>query len=378
MPVEVRREVLGKLRSGLTWREVQAEFGCSHQMLWSIVREAGGMPPVWPHRSSKHLSLEDREEISRQLMVGAGFAAIGRLLGRPTSTILREVTRNGGRELYRAAAADRATCTRAKRPKQSLFEQRPVLARTVEWGLEQGMSPEQVCGRLIVEFPDDATMRTVPETIYQALFVHGRGGLNKELVRYLRTHRVRRKPQAVTARNTRPRGISDKVLIGDRPAEIEGREVAGHWEGDLMIGKAGKSQTGTLVERTTGFTLLIGLPEDRTAPTVAAALQRQITTLPDQACRSITWDQGVEMADHAKFSVATGIAVYFCDPHSPWQRGTNENTNGLLREYLPHSTDLSVHSQADLDDIAAKLNNRPRKRLGFMTPLEAFNQLVLQ
>jgi IS30 family transposase len=376
MPESVRMEVLVRLRAGRTWAQVQDEFGCSHHLLWSIVREAGGMPPSWPCRSSKHLSFQDREEISRSLAIGRSFAAIGTRLRRPTSTISREVDRNGGRQAYRAAAADLATFDRAKRTRKSVFELRPVLAFVVENWLGEGMSPEQISGRLIVEFADDDTMRVVPETIYQALFVQGRGGLNKELVKCLRTRRPRRKPHAVTARNTSK--ILDKVMISDRPAEIEDRAVPGHWEGDLIIGKAGHSQVGTLVERTTGFVVLIQLPNDRTAATVAAALQRQILTLPAQACRSITWDQGVEMAHHVSFTVATDIAIYFCDPHSPWQRGSNENTNGLLREYLPHGTDLSVHSQPDLDNIAAKLNNRPRKRHQFLTPLEMFNQVVLQ
>ena len=236
------------------------------------------MPPSWPCRSSKHLSFEDREEISRSLALRRSFAAIASRLERPTSTISREVNRNGGRHTYRAGAADRATFERAKRTRKSVFEQRPVLAFVVENWLQQGMSPEQICGRLIVEFPDDDTMRVVPETIYQALFVQGRGGLNKELVKCLRTRRPRRKPHAVTARNTSK--ILDKVMIGDRPAEIEDRAVPGHWEGDLIIGKGGRSQLGTLVERTTGFVLLIQLPDDRTAATVAAALQRQIKTLP--------------------------------------------------------------------------------------------------
>jgi IS30 family transposase len=375
MPQEVRRQVWKRLRAGATWREVQAEFECSHQMLWIVVREAGGMPVIWPQRASIDLSFEEREEISRGLTANATFAEIGRRLSRPGSTISREVGRNGGRQNYRAVAADRSACERAKRPKRSKLEQHPVLARTVEAWLRQGMSPEQIAGRLIVEFPDDDTMRIVHETIYQALFVQGRGGLNKELVKCLRTHRPRRRPRTVTARNESR--ISDMVLISDRPAEIEDRAVPGHWEGDLIIGQNGHSQVGTLVERTTGLVLLIQLPDDRFATTVAAGLQRQIATLPVQSCRSITWDQGVEMARHATFSVATGIPVYFAHPHSPWERGTNENTNGLLREYLPKGTDLSVHSQADLDDIAARLNNRPRKRHAFLTPSEMFNQTLV-
>jgi len=379
MPAGVRADLLAMLRSGATWARVQAEFECSHQMVWIVVREAGGMPPVWPSRSSKHLSLEDREEISRGLRVGESFASIAGRVGRPTSTVSREVNRNGGRDDYRAARADRSTCERARRPKSSKLDQQPALRAFVENGLEANWSPEQICGRLSEEFPDDDSMRLVHETIYQALFVQGRTGLNKELVAHLRSKRKRRRPHTITARN-RERGgpIIDKVMISDRPADIEDRAVPGHWEGDLIIGRQGQSQTGTLVERTTGLTMLLALPDDRKAATVAEVMQQQIMTLPQQARRSVTWDQGIEMADHARFTIATGIPIYFCDPHAPWQRGTNENTNGLLRHYLPRDSDLSIHNQAELDDIAAELNTRPRKRLGYLTPLEAFNQLALQ
>ena len=378
MPPEERLRARVRLWEGARWADVQAEFGISHQLVAGILREGGGMPPVWPSRSSKHLSLEDREEISRGLVEGCSLAEIGRRIGRPTSTVSREVNRNGGPEVYRAAAADRATCDRSRRPKPTVFEQHPVLAAVVEMWLSLNWSPEQISKRLRVEFADDDTMQVVPETIYQALFVQGRAGLNKELVNHLRTKRRRRKPHAQTARNADRGRISDMVMIADRPVEIEDRAVPGHWEGDLIIGRSGLSQTGTLVERTTGLTMLIALPDDRGAQTVAAAIQRQIATLPAQACRSITWDQGVEMAAHTRFTVATGIPIYFCDPHAPWQRGSNENTNGLLRQYFHKGTDLSVHSQAHLDNVAAELNNRPRKRLDYMTPLEAFNELALQ
>jgi transposase, IS30 family len=379
MPVEVRADLLARWRSGVSWAQLQDEFECSHQMVWNVVREAGGMPPVWPGRSREHLSLEDREEISRGLCLGESFASIARCLGRPTSTVSREVNRNGGRCDYRATAADRATCQRAKRPKPTKLSQQPALRAFVENGLEARWSPEEICGRLPLEFADDDSMRVVHETIYQALFVQGRSGLNKELVKHLRSRRTRRRPHTITARN-RERGgpIIDKVMITERPAEIEDRAVPGHWEGDLIIGREGKSQTGTLVERTTGFTMLLGLPDNRRAATVAEVMQQQIMTLPAQARRSVTWDQGIEMADHAMFTIATGIPIYFCHPHAPWERGSNENTNGLLRQYLPRDNDLSVHSQADLDDIAAELNARPRKRLGYLTPSEAFNQLALQ
>jgi transposase, IS30 family len=379
MPAEVRAGLLARWRAGASWLQLQAEFECSHQMVWNVVREAGGMAPVWPGRSRKHLSLEDREEISRGLALEQSLRVIALGLGRPTSTVSREVQRNGGRLHYRAARADRATCQRAKRPKPTKLDQQPALRLFVENGLEQHWSPEEICGRLPVEFPDDVSMRVVPETIYQALFVQGRTGLNKELVKHLPSKRTRRKPHTITARNAERGGpIIDKVMITERPAEVADRAVPGHWEGDLIIGARGRSQTGTLVERTSGFTMLLCLPDNRRAATVAAVMQQQIETLPTQLRRSITWDQGIEMADHARFTIATGIPIYFCHPHAPWERGTNENTNGLLRRYLPRTSDLSVHDQHELDDIAARLNTRPRKRLGYLTPSEVFNQLALQ
>lgn len=379
MPAEVRAELLARWRAGATWLQVQSEFECSHQMVWNVVREAGGMAPVWPGRSRKHLSLEDREEISRGLVLQRSLRVIARGLGRPTSTVSREVQRNGGRLHYRAARADRATRERARRPKPSKFCGHRDLALYVQNGLELDWSPEEICGRLPLEFADDVSMRVVPETIYRALFVQGRTGLNKELVKHLRSKRTRRKPHTITARNAERGGpIIDKVMITERPAEAADRAVPGHWEGDLIIGVRGQSQTGTLVERTSGFTMLLCLPDNRRAATVAEVMQQQIETLPAQLRRSITWDQGIEMADHAKFTIATGIPIYFCHPHSPWERGTNENTNGLLRQYLPRTSDLSIHNQHDLDDIAARLNTRPRKRLGYLTPSEVFNQLALQ
>jgi IS30 family transposase len=293
--------------------------------------------------------------------------------------VTREVAANGGRDAYRVVDAEARACRLAQRPKATKLETHQVLADTVtQWMEDKQWSPEQISARLPVEFPDDETMRVAKETIYQELFVYGRGGLKKELTKHLRTHRAKRRPRSVTARNKTSSPISDKVMIADRPVEIEDRQVPGHWEGDLIIGEDSCSQAGTLVERTTGFLLLIALPEDRQAVTVAEALQRQVQTLPEQLCKSITWDQGSEMAAHVSFTIATDIAVYFCDPHAPWQRGSNENINGLIRQYLPKGTDLSGYSQADLDEIAAKLNDRPRKRLGFMKPSEMFNQLMLR
>jgi IS30 family transposase len=301
------------------------------------------------------------------------------LLGRHRSSICREVAANGGRDGYRAVDAEARACRLAARPKATKLESHPVLAATVtNWMQDQQWSPEQISGRLLEEFPDDETMRVAKETIYQELFVYGRGGLKKELVKHLRTRRASRRSRSETSRNKASSPIPDKVMIADRPVEIDDRQIPGHWEGDLIIGANNASQVGTLVERTTGFVLLIELADNRQAATLAEALQRQIQTLPAQLCKSITWDQGSEMAAHVAFTIATDIAVYFCDPHTPWQRGSNENTNGLLRQYLPKSTDLSIYSQADLDDIARKLNNRPRKRHGYLTPSEKFNQLMLR
>ena len=378
MPAELRREVVERVRAGARWREVQIEFGISHELVSRVLREAGGMPAQWDRRSGRQLSFAEREEISRGLAAGEALAVIARRLERPTSTISREVQRNGGRDRYRAATADRAACQRARRPKLGKLATIPALRVFVSNGLSQRWSPEQISAKLVVEFPDDEEMRVSPETIYQALYVQGRGELRRELTRSLRSGRTRRLSHA--QRNTRTdRGrIVDMVMITDRPAEIEDRAVPGHWEGDLIVGRTGRSQIGTLVERTTRFVMLVALPESRDAVTVARALQDQVARLPEQLRRSLTWDQGKELAGHAQFTLATGIPVYFCEPHSPWQRGSNENTNGLLRQYFPKGTDLSVHTQADLDTAAAELNNRPRKTLDWMTPLEAFNQLALQ
>ena len=373
----VRVEILGGVRCGSTWPVVADQVGVHVRTVARVVAEAGGMLPDWKGRSSRELTVDDREEISRGLRAGEAFASIGRRLGRPTSTVSREVGRNGGRAGYRAWAADRATFERARRPKPRRFQQQPALRAFVENGLEVHWSPRQISARLPAEFPDDEEMRVSHETIYQALFVQGRGGLRAELTACLRTGRARRRPQRRGAGAAGKKvSIKNMVMISERPAEVEDRAVPGHWEGDLLIGKDNKSAIATLVERTTRFVMLVHLGRDRSAPTVARALERQIMTLPAQLRRSLTWDQGGEMAEHRSFTIATGIPVYFCDPHSPWMRGSNENTNGLLRQYFPKGTPLSGHSQDDLDRVAAELNGRPRQTLRWMTPSEAFNQLV--
>jgi IS30 family transposase len=379
VPDDVRRAIRGRRAAGESSVSLQAEFDISGVTVWRLMNEADAMLTSLCGRSSRFLSASERETISRELARGSCPGAIATLLGRHRSSICREVAANGGRDGYRSVDAEARACRLAARPKATKLECHRVLAATVEnWMEDQQWSPEQISGRLIEEFPNDETMRVAKETIYQELFVYGRGGLKKELVKHLRTRRPARRSRAETSRNKASSPIPDKVTIADRPVEIEDRQIPGHWEGDLIIGADNGSQVGTLVERTTGFVLLIALTDNRQAATVAEALQRQIQTLPAQLCKSITWDQGSEMAAHVAFTIATDIAVYFCDPHSPWQRGSNENTNGLLRQYLPKGTDLSVYSQADLDEIARKLNNRPRKRHGFLTPSEKFNQLMLR
>jgi IS30 family transposase len=367
-------EVMERLERGETWDQVAAAVRITHQTINRVRREHGGVKPRWRDRSPRHLCFAEREEISRGLALEQSFRQIAATLARSPSTVAREVNRNGGRIRYRARTADWATCERARRPKPTVFQQRPRLAAYVEAGLEQQWSPTQISAMLVIEHPDDETMRVSPETIYQTLFVQARGGLRKELAAFLRSGRATRRPRsrATTARNG---FITNKVMISQRPAEIDDRAVPGHWEGDLIIGRNGKSQIATLVERSTRFVMLVKI-DSKHADHVADQLAHHITTLPDQLTASLTWDQGVELAGHQRFTIATGIPVYFCDPASPWQRGSNENTNGLLRQYFPKGTDLSVHDQHHLDHIAHRLNTRPRQTLNWLTPSQAINQLL--
>lgn len=378
LPDELRLEVRRRVIAGGLRREVAVELGISERSVFRIVTQAGGMPPRWNTRSSCRLSLADREEISRGLELGETFAVIAARVQRHPTTVSREVARNGGRGNYRAWRADQQTHLRAARPKPEKMSLNPRLAAAVEYLLEQKCSPEQIAGRLPLEFPDDKDMRVSHETIYQSLFVHGRGALRKELVSCLRSGRVTRRPhgRGVAGKGAR---IKDMAMIADRPPEIEDRAVPGDWEGDLIIGStASNSSIGTLVERTTRMVLLFPLGHDRSAENTRRKLTALIQTLPAQMMRSITWDQGTEMAEHATLRVDTGVQIWFCDPHSPWQRGTNENTNGLLRQYFPKGTDLSQITQATCDAVAAQLNNRPRKVLGFKTPLECYTELLAQ
>jgi IS30 family transposase len=286
--------------------------------------------------------------------------------------VSREVAANGGRDGYRAWRAHRRARERARRPKAAKLDCPRLAAQVTRW-LEQWWSPAQISARLRIEHPRDQMMQVSHETIYRALYVQGRGELRRELARCLRAGRAARRPRG---RDETRGKLAGMVMISDRPAEAADRAVPGHWEGDLILGKNSASAVGTLVERATRYVLLLHLPEGRDAHLVEQAMRQAITALPAHLARTITWDQGKEMARHAAFTIATGIPVYFCDPHSPWQRGTNENTNGLLRQYLPKGTDLSLHSAQDLARIAASLNDRPRKTLGFMKPSEKLAELL--
>jgi IS30 family transposase len=334
---------------------------------------------VWKSRAAPwtpargRLGLAEREEITVGLARGDTLSAIAGRLGRSVSTVSREVAANGGRGDYRAWRAHRRAWERARRPKPTKLGSCPALGTQVAAWLGEWWSPEEIARRLRREFPDDPMMRVSHETIYQTLYVQGRGELRRELARCLRTGRAQRRPRGRT--ETRGR-IPGMVMISERPAEAADRAVPGHWEGDLIVGKAGRSAVGTLVERATRFVLLLHLPDGHGAEQVEAAMRRAIATLPGELFRTITWDQGKEMARHAAFTVATGIPIYFCDPHSPWQRGSNENTNGLLRQYMPKGTDLSVHSAEDLARFARSLNNRPRETLEYLKPSEKLSELL--
>jgi IS30 family transposase len=327
-----------------------------------------------PRRSALRLSLAEREEISRGLAAGQSVRAIARGLARSPSTVCREVAANGGRERYRACAADRRAVRQLRRPKPAKLAACPRLREVVEGKLELRWSPQQIAAWLKLSYPDDQEMRVSHETIYLSLFVQARGALRKELFRCLRTGRARRRPQGLTVMNGQGK-IRGMVSISERPAEAADRAVPGHWEGDIIFG-AGYTAIATLVERRSRFVMLVALPGGHSADSVADALSQAVTTLPDQLRRSLTWDQGKEMAEHARFSIVTGVPVYFCDPHSPWQRGSNENTNGLLRQYLPRRTDFKAVTQSDLDQIAAELNDRPRQTLKWKTPCQALDEAL--
>jgi transposase, IS30 family len=359
---------------GLTTRLIAKELGRGHGVVAKHLRVMRRPPPRESVRSPLRLSLSEREEISRGLAGGESFRAIAQRLGRASSTIVREVAANGGRRRYRACMADRAAVRRMRRPKRSKLASCARLRAAVEATLERRWSPQQIAGWLVAEFPNDPEMRVSHETIYLSLFVQSRGALRKELTRYLRSGHRTRRPKGHTVMNGQGQ-LRGTLNIRERPAEANDRAVPGHWEGDLLMGK-GMRAIATLVERKTRFVMLIALPDGHAADVVADALAAKIVELPEQLRRSLTWDQGKEMAAHAKFSINSGVPVFFCDPRSPWQRGSNENTNGLLRQYFPKRTEISHYTQDELDAVAEELNGRPRQTLGWKTPSQALDEAL--
>ncbi|MCW2959623.1 MAG: transposase, family [Thermoleophilia bacterium] len=375
VPEETRRRILRLAAKGLNPREIAELVGLSKGGVAGMLAPLGGVvrPEMWQPSESR-LSLEERIEIQVGLELKRSCAEIGRLIGRSKSTVSREIGKHGGRDGYRPMTAHRAARDAARRPKPTKLAGNDALRERVTVDLEARWSPQQISRRLRAEFGDDESMQVSHETIYKSLYVQARGELRRELTRCLRSGRAKRVPQGREHRRGR---IADMVMISERPAEAEDRAVPGHWEGDLILGKGNKSAVGTLVERSTRYVMLLHLPVDHGAVAVREAMQDMILTLPQSLRRSITWDQGKEMTEHARFTLDTEIPVYFCDPHSPWQRGSNENTNGLLRQYMPKSTDLSQHTKSDLDAIADSLNGRPRQTLDWMTPSEKLNQVLV-
>ena len=368
-------EVWVRLRAGMAAKPTARELGLSTSTVRDYLHRCGGIRPDPRRRAGVRLSLAEREEISRGLAAGHSLRVIAAALGRAPSTVSREVAANGGTGGYRALRADRAAWARATRPKRCKLARAPGLRDMVAEKLQRRWSPQQIAGWLKLTYPDRPEMQVSHETIYRTLYVQSRGALRRELSRYLRTGRGYRHPRGVRLPDGRG-GRPNILHISERPAEAEDRAVPGHWEGDLVFGKA-MSPVATLVERSTRFAILVALPGgNHKAEAVADALAAAITTLPKQLTRSLTWDQGHEMADHAPFTLATGIQVYFCDPKSPWQRGSNENTNGLLRQYLPKRIDFRTLTQTDLDTIAAELNDRPRQTLGYRTPSQALAEVL--
>ena len=361
-----RKELWGRWRNGQSLSDIGRALGKHAGSIFSVLAATGGIAPVLRTRSRLALRPAEREEISRGLAASQSCQQIAVSLGRSPSTISREIHRNGGRRKYRASAADQRAWQQSSRPKLCLLAANALLQSHVANKLKDQWSPEQISGWLKSEHRRDGTMRVSHETIYKSLFVQARGVLKRELLAHLRTRRVMRRGKT-SSRDGQLRGqIIDAVSIKDRPAEIEDRAVPGHWEGDLISGSK-NTHIATLVERHSRFVMLVHI-DSKASETVIAALIREVRKLPRGLMSSLTWDRGTELAYHKQFSVATDVSVYFCDPRSPWQRGSNENTNGLLRQYFPKGTNLSGYSQQELNAVADKLNSRPRKTLGFQTP----------
>jgi len=361
-------------KAGQSLHEIGRAFGKSHSSIRCVVSLRGGIVPVTRRRSLLALTLPEREDISRGIASGSSIRKIAQLLDRAASTVSREVVRHGGRPEYRANEADAQAWKSALRPKPCLLAIHEKLQEIVASKLLLDWSPEQVSGWLKTQYPNDESLRVSHETIYRSLFIQARGALKKELVGHLRSkRRIRRSQHSRVLKDSRGQ-IVDAISIRERPAEVEDRAIPGHWEGDLLSGSR-NSHMVTLVERHSRFTMLIKVPSKDTA-VVVAALTRHARKLPAALRRSLTWDRGLEMAKHKTFTMATDVKVYFCDPQSPWQRGSNENTNGLIRQYFPRRTDLSGYTQTDLDKVALRLNQRPRKTLGFQTPASKLQESV--
>src|SRR3990172_2215473 len=372
---EEKAEIWRRYQRGASLRSIHRALGRAGKTVWLFVASTGGRPPVVRTRSALHLSMAEREEVSSGVVAQEACRAIARRLGRSPSTVSREIAGHGGRLRYRASAADEAAWRTARRPKPGKLATHPQLRAMVAAKLRLRWAPPQIAGWLRREHGDDPELQVSHETIYTSLFVQSRGELKRELTRYLRTRRALRRPRATRPYHHGSGKLRDPVHISERPAEAADRAVPGHWEGDLLLGSGG-SAIVTLVERSSRFVILIRLPRGRSSEQVLAALARRIVTLPRQLWRSLTWDQGKEMAQHARFTVETGLQIYFCAPRSPWQRGSNENTNGLLRQYFPKYTSLAEITQQRLDAVAAELNGRPRQTLGWMSPSEKFAEAV--
>jgi len=371
---EQKAEMWDRWQRGESLKSIGRAFDRPSSSIYGQLAPSGGIRPPPRRRSRLALSLSEREEISRGVAADLSLRAIATRLGRSPSTICRELNRNGGATGYRATQADQAAWDRAHRPKRCKLVCNRLLSRTVAAKLRLNWSPEQIAGWLKQQYPGDEANQVSHETIYRSLFIQARGVLKKELVAHLRSKRTIRRASTASQKGGGRGQIKDMVTIRERPAAVEDRAVPGHWEGDLIAG-SGNSYIATLVERHTRYVMLAKV-KNKDTETVINALISQAHKLPRELYKSLTWDRGKELADHKRFTLATDISVYFCDPQSPWQRGSNENTNGLLRQYFPKGTDLSVHSQAKLNAVARQLNERPRKTLGFETPAERFNACV--
>lgn len=374
--IEVRRRFWEGIRAGCSVEESAVAVGASRTWGEEIFKQAGGVNPIpVAELKGRYLSEAEREQIVRLVAQKRCASVIARELGRHRSTICRELARGTVTRGYSPAAGQRsADKARQGRRATKLAVNLRLRAVVIE-GLKRHDSPEQIAGRLRVDFPDDPEMHVCAETIYQSLYIQGRGGLRRELTQHLCTGRWMRKPRRTG--DKRHGRIPNMIMLSDRPEEVEKRDVPGHWEGDLIIGsKASNTAVGTLVERVSGFVMLLHLPNGHSALEVQAALVAKMATLPEQLKLSLTWDQGKELSNHVQIAEATGLDIYFCDPHSPWQRGSNENMNGLLRQYMPKGTDLSFHGEGLLDTYAAELNSRPRKRHDYRTPAEVLEELL--